>query len=62
MHGWVASPEFTLPNARGLYTLVNRRYIRDRGVNHAWRNDGPVPAVTAIVTLPAHAIGQGRNV
>ncbi len=35
VHGWVASPEFTLPNARGLYTLVNRRYIRDRGVNHA---------------------------
>ena len=28
VHGFVASPEFTLPNARGLYTLVNRRYIR----------------------------------
>ncbi len=35
VHGFVASPEFTLPNARGLYTLVNRRYIRDRGVNSA---------------------------
>ncbi|MBK7863264.1 MAG: DNA mismatch repair endonuclease MutL [Archangiaceae bacterium] len=35
VHGFVASPEFTLPNARGLYTLVNRRYIRDRGVNYA---------------------------
>ena len=35
VHGWVASPEYTLPNARGLYTLVNRRYIRDRGVNYA---------------------------
>jgi len=35
VHGFVASPEYTLPNARGLYTLVNRRYIRDRGVNHA---------------------------
>jgi DNA mismatch repair protein MutL len=35
VHGFIASPEFTLPNARGLYTLVNRRYIRDRGVNHA---------------------------
>ncbi len=30
--GWVASPEFTLPNARGLYTFVNRRYVRDRGL------------------------------
>ncbi len=35
VYGFVASPEYTLPNARGLYTLVNRRYIRDRGVNHA---------------------------
>lgn len=33
--GFVASPEFTLPTARGLYTFVNRRYIRDRGVNSA---------------------------
>lgn len=30
--GFVASPEHTLPNARGLYTFVNRRYIRDRGL------------------------------
>ncbi|GMU61668.1 MAG: hypothetical protein AMXMBFR34_34310 [Myxococcaceae bacterium] len=33
--GFVASPEFTLPTARGLYTFVNRRYVRDRGVNAA---------------------------
>ncbi len=33
--GHVASPEFTQSNARGLYTFVNRRYIRDRGVNFA---------------------------
>ncbi|MBI3181944.1 MAG: DNA mismatch repair endonuclease MutL [Myxococcales bacterium] len=33
--GYVASPELTLPNARGLYTFVNRRYVRDRGLNHA---------------------------
>ncbi|NOK09423.1 DNA mismatch repair endonuclease MutL [Corallococcus exercitus] len=30
--GYLASPEYTLPNARGLYTFVNRRYIRDRGL------------------------------
>ncbi|MEW5740477.1 MAG: DNA mismatch repair endonuclease MutL [Myxococcota bacterium] len=33
--GYVASPEFTLPTARGLYTFVNRRYVRDRGINAA---------------------------
>ncbi len=33
--GFVASPEFTLPNARGLSTFVNLRYIRDRGLNAA---------------------------
>ncbi len=35
VHGFIASPEFTLPTARGLYTFVNRRYVRDRGVNAA---------------------------
>lgn len=33
--GVIAAPEFTLSNQRGLYTFVNRRFIRDRGVNHA---------------------------
>ncbi len=35
VHGYICSPEFTLPTARGLYTFVNRRYVRDRGVNYA---------------------------
>ena len=35
LSGYVASPEFTLPNARGLYVFVNRRYVRDRGVTFA---------------------------
>ncbi|XXF75003.1 DNA mismatch repair endonuclease MutL [Myxococcaceae bacterium GXIMD 01537] len=30
--GYIASPEYTLPNARGLYTFVNRRYVRDRAL------------------------------
>jgi len=30
--GYAASPEFTFNNARGLYTFVNRRFIRDRGL------------------------------
>ncbi len=33
--GYVATPAYTLSNARGVYTFVNRRYIRDRGLNHA---------------------------
>lgn len=35
VHGFVASPEYTLPTARGIYAFVNRRYVRDRGVNSA---------------------------
>jgi quercetin dioxygenase-like cupin family protein len=37
-------------------------FIVDRGVLHAWRNDGPDDAVMITVTLPAHPVGQGRNV
>jgi DNA mismatch repair protein MutL len=33
--GFVASPEFTLNNARGFYFFVNQRYVRDRGLNSA---------------------------
>src|SRR5690606_30287289 len=35
VRGHVASPEYTLPHARGIYTFVNRRYVRDRGLIHA---------------------------
>ena len=37
-------------------------FIVDRGVIHAWRNDGAVPAVYASVTIPAHPVGQGRTI
>ncbi|MCL2011190.1 MAG: DNA mismatch repair endonuclease MutL [Cystobacterineae bacterium] len=33
--GFVALPEYNLPSARGVYTFINRRYIRDRGINYA---------------------------
>ncbi|MCB2076545.1 MAG: cupin domain-containing protein [Novosphingobium sp.] len=36
-------------------------FVIDRGVIHAWRNDGDEPAVTAIVTIPALPVGKGRN-
>jgi len=33
--GFIAAPEFTLSNARGLMTFVNHRYVRDRGLTSA---------------------------
>jgi DNA mismatch repair protein MutL len=33
--GFIAAPEFTLANARGLMTFVNHRYVRDRGLTAA---------------------------
>jgi DNA mismatch repair protein MutL len=33
--GFIASPELTQSSARGVYTFVNRRYVRDRGLNYA---------------------------
>src|SRR5262249_31323672 len=33
--GYAARPDFTLPTARSVYTFVNRRYVRDRGLNHS---------------------------
>jgi DNA mismatch repair protein MutL len=33
--GFIAVPEFTLSNARGLMTFVNHRYVRDRGLTSA---------------------------
>ncbi|MCA2977142.1 MAG: DNA mismatch repair endonuclease MutL [Myxococcaceae bacterium] len=44
--GFVASPEFTLANARGLMTFVNHRYVRDRGltaaIQRAYRDSLPM--------------------
>ncbi len=31
--GYIARPDYTLSNARGIYTFVNRRYVRDRALN-----------------------------
>ena len=33
--GYVSAPEQTYPNARYIYTYVNRRFIRDKHLNHA---------------------------
>ncbi|MBL8912373.1 MAG: DNA mismatch repair endonuclease MutL [Archangium sp.] len=61
--GFVASPEFTLPTARALYTFVNRRYIRDRGVNAAVQRafqdslpPGRQPVCTLFIDLDPEAV------
>lgn len=61
--GYVASPDFTLPSARGLYTFVNRRYIRDRGLNHAiqraFRDSLPPnrqPVAVLFIALDPHGV------
>ena len=58
----VLKGEITLQLEAGDAVAKAGTFIVDRGVNHAWRNDGSEPAVTAIVTLPAHPVGAGRNV
>ncbi len=61
--GYVASPEYTLSNARGIYTFVNGRYIRDRGLNHALQRafqdalpPGRQPAAILFVELDPEAV------
>ena len=61
--GLVASPEISFPNSRFLYTYVNRRYVRDRGLNHAIQRafqellpSGRHPLVVLFVELDPHAV------
>ncbi|MFO0596013.1 MAG: DNA mismatch repair endonuclease MutL [Myxococcaceae bacterium] len=63
VHGFVASPEFTMSTARALYTFVNRRYIRDRGVNAAVQRafqdqlpPGRQPVCTVFIDLDPEAV------
>jgi DNA mismatch repair protein MutL len=35
IHGAIASPEYSQPTARGLFTFVNGRFVRDRAVHAA---------------------------
>lgn len=63
VYGFVASPEFTLPTARGLYTFVNRRYMRDRGVNAAVQRafqdslpPGRQPVCTVFIDVDPEAV------
>ncbi|NIO05143.1 MAG: DNA mismatch repair endonuclease MutL [Proteobacteria bacterium] len=35
IEGYVSEPEFSRPNARGIYVYVNGRFVRDRTIHHA---------------------------
>ncbi|MBL8920751.1 MAG: DNA mismatch repair endonuclease MutL [Myxococcaceae bacterium] len=61
--GFVAAPEFTLANARGLMTFVNHRYVRDRGltaaVQRAYQDSlppGRQPVAVVFIELDPRAV------
>ncbi len=54
--------EVTLELEAGEVLLHAGDLVTDRGVVHAWRNDGPGPARYAVVTVPADPLGAGRTV
>ncbi|MDG2002064.1 MAG: cupin domain-containing protein [Novosphingobium sp.] len=58
----VLQGEITFMTETGEVTLGPGEFLVDRGINHAWRNDSEAPAITAIVTVPAQPVGQGRSV
>jgi len=61
--GYVGSPDLSFPTSRELYTYVNRRYVRDRGLNHAIQRafqdllpGGRHPLVIGFIQLEPHAV------
>jgi quercetin dioxygenase-like cupin family protein len=58
----VLSGEVVLELESGEVSLKPGDFIVDRGVNHAWRNDGPGVATMVSITLPARPVGKGRTV
>lgn len=58
----IMAGEVTLELESGEVRLRAGDLVADRGVIHAWRNDGPETARYAVVTLPAHPVGTGRTV
>lgn len=55
------SGEMTIVTQTGEAILRPGDVFVDRGVLHAWRNDGAVDAVYTTVTAPAHPVGAGRT-
>ncbi len=61
--GYIASPEYTQPTARGIYTFVNRRYVRDRGlissIQRAYQEylpSGRQPLVVLFLDVDPHTV------
>lgn len=52
----VLEGEVVLMLETGEVRLRKHDFLVDRGVVHSWRNDGPEPAVSAVITLPAHPL------
>ena len=63
LHGFVSTPSYTRASTRSLHLFVNRRFVRDRLVNHAvfeaYRGlvpKGRYPLVVLFVDLPPEAV------
>jgi len=55
------SGEITLVTETGEITLGGGDTFVDRGIYHAWRNDGDVDAVFTTVTVPSAPVGAGKR-
>lgn len=55
------SGEMTIVTQTGEAVLRAGDLFVDRGILHAWRNDGAVDAVYTVVTIAAHPVGAGRT-
>jgi len=58
----VLTGEVVLMVEDGEVTMKAGDFFVDRGVVHAWRNDGDVPTRIAVINLPSHPVGKGRTV
>jgi mannose-6-phosphate isomerase-like protein (cupin superfamily) len=58
----VLSGEVVVMVETGVVTLQTGEFFVDRGVAHAWRNDGAVPTRIAVINLPAQPVGKGKTV
>lgn len=58
----IMAGEVVLELESGEVRLSAGDLVTDRGVIHAWRNDGPQVCRYAVVTIPALPVGRGRTV
>jgi len=63
VHGFAASPAFSLPTPRAIYLFVNGRFVRDRAVQHAMQRayegllpSGRSPGIVLFVEVPPHEV------